>query len=105
MPEDIQDAFGKALLQAQYGGRAVDTKIMHGFGGASVLEIREDEDGSTYRLVYTVRHPNYIYALHAFQKKSHHGSETSKSDTDLIQTRLASAENDYKNQPPSSQTG
>ena len=34
-----------------------------------VLEIKEDEDGSTYRLIYTVRFPRYLYALHVFQKR------------------------------------
>ncbi|MBV9849122.1 MAG: type II toxin-antitoxin system RelE/ParE family toxin [Armatimonadetes bacterium] len=96
MPEDIQDAFGKALLQAQFGGRAASTKIMQGFGGATVLEIREDEDGSTYRLVYTVRFPRYVYALHVFQKKSRHGAETPRQDIDLIHTRLAAADADYQ---------
>ena len=30
-------------------------KSLKGFGGASVLELIEDEDSSTYRAVYTVR--------------------------------------------------
>ena len=99
MPEDIQDAFGKALLQAQFGGRAANAETLHGFGGASVIEIKEDEGGSTYRLIYTVRYPRYVYALHAFKKKSHHESQTPKQDRELIQTRLSAAEADHAQAP------
>src|SRR4051794_23211518 len=34
------------------------------------LEIVANDDGSTYRGVYTVRFAETIYVLHAFQKKS-----------------------------------
>jgi phage-related protein len=34
----------------------------------------DDEDGGTYRTVYTVRFAGAIYVLHAFQKKSKRGS-------------------------------
>lgn len=61
-----------------------------------MLEIKEDEGGSTYRLIYTVRFPLYIYALHVFQKKSHRGSETPKSEVETVHARLATAEKDYE---------
>ena len=44
---------GFALRRAQDGGKHVDAKPLKGFSGAGVLEIVEDDDGSTYRGVYT----------------------------------------------------
>ena len=41
-----------------------------GFKGAGVLEIVENDEGGTYRAVYTVRFAGVIYVLHVFQKKS-----------------------------------
>ena len=69
---------------------------MNGFGGASVVEIVEDYDGSTFRAVYTVRFADVVYVLHAFQKKSKKGIETPKGDIDLIKRRLKLAEQDYR---------
>jgi len=69
---------------------------MKGFGGASVLEIVEDDDGNTYRAVYTVRFKGAVYVLHAFQKKSKHGIKTPQSDIDLIKSRLRQAEAHYE---------
>jgi phage-related protein len=44
-----------------------------GFGGATVIEVRETYDGNAYRAVYTVRYADAVYVLHAFQKKSKEG--------------------------------
>ncbi len=43
---------GFALWQAQLGRKHRDAKVLKGFGGAGVLEVVEDHDGSTYRAVY-----------------------------------------------------
>lgn len=66
-------------------------KPLKGFGGGSVLEIIASHQGGTWRAVYTVRYPEAVYVLHAFQKKSTKGIATSKNDLDLIQRRLAEA--------------
>ncbi|HYK22831.1 MAG TPA: type II toxin-antitoxin system RelE/ParE family toxin [Pyrinomonadaceae bacterium] len=50
----------------------------------------------TYRAVYTVTFSEFIYVLHAFQKKSKKGSATPKSDIELIKRRLNAAHEDYK---------
>nr|WP_246752113.1 type II toxin-antitoxin system RelE/ParE family toxin [Bradyrhizobium diazoefficiens] len=50
-----------------------------------MLEVVDDEDGDTFRAVYTVRFAGVIYVLHGFQKKSKRGIETPKHD---IQVRL-----------------
>ncbi len=91
-PEDVKDAIGFALYVAQQGGKHRDAKPLQGFGGAGVLEVVEDHEGNTYRAVYTVRFGSQIYGLHAFQKKSKRGSKTSKSDIELIKSRLRRAE-------------
>jgi phage-related protein len=65
---------------------------MTGFKGAGVLEISDDYDGDTYRVVYTVRFKDELYVLHAFQKKSKKAIATPKPDLDLIAKRLALAE-------------
>lgn len=90
-PEDVKDAVGFALYDAQQGGKNADAKPLRGFGGAGVLEIVEDHDGDTYRAVYTVRFSECIYVLHVFQKKSKSGIKTPKAEIDLIKSRLKRA--------------
>lgn len=53
-----------------------------------MIEVVEDDDGNTYRAVYTVKFNKGVYVLHCFQKKSHKGIETSKQDRDMIEARL-----------------
>ena len=91
-PEDVKDAIGYALYIAQLGGKHADTKPLHGFGGAGILEIIEDHAGDTYRAVYTVQFADVIYVLHAFQKKSKRGIATPQKELDLIRRRLAEAQ-------------
>jgi phage-related protein len=95
-PEDVQDMMGFALYQAQKGEKHEAAKPLKGFGGAGVLEIVEDDNGSTYRAVYTVKFSGAVYALDAFQKKSKKGAKTPQGDIDRIKKRLKTAEEDYK---------
>ena len=83
---------GYALYVAQRGGRRRDTKTLSGFGGAGVVEVIKDFRGDTFRAVYTVRHADAVYVLHAFQKKSKTGRETPRRDMELIEQRLREAE-------------
>jgi phage-related protein len=46
---------------------------------------------STYRVVYTVKIGDVVYALHAFQKKSARGTTTPKAEIALIKQRLKEA--------------
>ena len=87
---------GKALLQVQFGGKPHNASILHGFGGANVLEIKDNYDGGTYRCVYTVRFTEAVYVLHTFQKKSRSGIKTSQQDIDTIALRLSAAIKHYK---------
>jgi phage-related protein len=91
-PERVQDIVGRSLLDAQFGDMPQNAKILRGFGGAGVLEVVADNDGDTYRAVYTVKLAGTVYVLHAFQKKSKRGSETPMHEIDLIRSRLAAAE-------------
>jgi phage-related protein len=90
-PEDVQDVFGYALHLAQMGSKHPAAKPLKGFGGAGVLEVVDDHEGSTYRAVYTIKIGTVVYALHAFQKKSAHGIATPKSEIALIKQRLKQA--------------
>lgn len=95
---------GFALYLAQIGKKALKAKPLRGFGGASVLEVVADYDGDTYRAVYTVKFAEFVYVLHAFQKKSKRGIATPKPDADLINRRLKIAAQEYqlfyRSQPP-----
>ncbi len=90
-PDEVIYAMGLVLMRVQYGDTPPTVKPLRGFGGAGVLEVVEDEDGNTYRTIYTVRLKGRVYVLHAFQKKSRHGIATAKSDINLIKARLTSA--------------
>lgn len=94
-PEEVRQDIGYALFEAQSGGKSASAKPLRGFGGAGVLEIVENFDGDTYRVVYTVRFEKVIYVLHCFQKKSKRGIKTPAQDIDLIRQRLKMAEEDY----------
>jgi len=56
------------------------------------LEVIADNDGNTYRTVYTVRLTAAVYVLHAFQKKSVRGIRTPQHEMDLVRSRLAWAQ-------------
>lgn len=92
LPGAVQDVFGYAIYLAQTGTKHPDAKPLHGFGGASVLEVVEDHRGDAYRAVYTVRFAEAVYVLHVFQKKSRRGIATPKPDLDLIKERLKRAQ-------------
>ncbi len=91
-PEEVRREVGHALHLAQLGEKSPSAKPLRGFKGAGVLEVVESFDGNAYRVVYTVRFASGVYALHAFQKKSHRGIATDKQDIDLVATRLREAE-------------
>ncbi len=87
---------GRALGDVQKGQMPRDAKVLQGFGGANVLEIRAEHQGNAYRAVYTVRFRELVYVLHVFQKKSKKGSKTPPNVIDLIHKRLTMAEQDYE---------
>ena len=96
-PSDVRCVMAFAILLAQLGDKHPDAKPLKGFGHAGVLEIVDDFDGDTYRAIYTVRLEGIVYMLHAFQKKSKKGIATSRSDVELIKSRLKAAEAHHEN--------
>lgn len=92
MPKAVRQKFGHAIFDAQTGETNEAVKALKGFGGAGVLEIVEDDNGNTYRAVYTVRFRGYVFVLHVFQKKSKVGRKTDLKDIKLIEKRLKAAE-------------
>ncbi|MCV0371290.1 MAG: type II toxin-antitoxin system RelE/ParE family toxin [Filomicrobium sp.] len=95
-PEDVRSEIGFTLYLAQNGDKALNAVPLVGFGSTKVLEVVIDDDGDTFRAVYTVKFADAVYVLHAFQKKSKRGKQTPKPDLDLIKRRLKAAEIDYK---------
>jgi phage-related protein len=95
-PDEVRRVMGFAINDAQNGDEHPRSKALRGFGGRSVLEVIDDEDGNTYRAVYTVRFAGVIYVIHAFQKKSKEGVETPKRDMEIIKARLKLAEAHYQ---------
>src|SRR5271157_895349 len=67
-PRGVRRTVGQALFDAQTGGKHPDAKPFKGFKGAGVLEVVEDDDGKTYRAVYTVKFAGAVYVLHAFKR-------------------------------------
>lgn len=90
-PNEIQDEIGHGLYLAQMGDRHNRAKTLSGLGSAKIIELRENDRSGTYRVVYTVEMDEFIFVLHAFQKKSQKGIATSKQDIDLIKRRLNEA--------------
>lgn len=95
-PPVVRLEIGHALYAAQKGQTDPAAKALKGFGGRGVVEIVTDYRGDTWRSVYTVRFEGAVYVLHAFQKKSKSGIATPKKELDLVRSRLADAERDYR---------
>ncbi|MCF7799623.1 type II toxin-antitoxin system RelE/ParE family toxin [Candidatus Babeliales bacterium] len=95
-PKDIQSSMGYGLYLAQKGEKHLHCKVLKGFTGASVLEIRESNNSGTFRVVYVTKFSNIIFVLHAFQKKSKQGIKTPKQEIDLIKKRLKDAQEIYE---------
>jgi phage-related protein len=88
LPGPVADTFGYALFLAQIGRRHESTRILRGFGDASVIEIKESYGRNAYRAVYTVRFHTAVFVLHVFRKKSKSSVATPKRDMALINARL-----------------
>jgi phage-related protein len=83
---------GQALYAAQQGDMDPSAKSLRRFGGGVVLEVIAQHRGDIWRAMYTVRYPEAVYVLHAFQKKSKRGIATPRKEMDLIRQRLSEAE-------------
>ncbi|HEY7030524.1 MAG TPA: type II toxin-antitoxin system RelE/ParE family toxin [Thermomicrobiales bacterium] len=90
-PTEARREAGFALETVQSGNKPDNAKPLRGFGGTGVQEIVADDEGGTFRVVYTVTLPDAVYVLHAFQKKAKRGIATPQRDLDLIRQRLRMA--------------
>ncbi len=73
---------------AQNGLPYEDAKTLTGYRPA-LVEVLEDDDGDTYRAVYTAHFEDVVYVLHCFKKKSTSGRGLPKRDKETIELRLA----------------
>lgn len=95
-PQEVVQQMGFCLSIAQEGGKALNAVPLIGFGGAGVIEVIVDNNGDTYRSVYTVNFSDSVYVLHAFKKKSKSKRETPQHQMALVRRRLRVAQNDHE---------
>jgi phage-related protein len=88
MPAKVRQTFGFALGLAQNNLPYEDAKTLTGFKPA-LVEILEDDDGDTYRAVYTAHFEDVVYVLHCFKKKSTKGRALPSRDKETIEARFA----------------
>lgn len=94
LPESVQHDFGYALYQAQIGKHHPGAKRLKGeFAG--LVELVEDDDGNTYRAIYTVKLVGIVYVLHVFQKKSTQGIGLPRHEIATIRARWQQAKRHY----------
>jgi len=96
MPEDVQDVFGSALLDAQYGDHPKGARPFGEGLPRAIMKLVEDFDGDTFRAGYTVSFPKAVYVLHVFKKKASSGRSTPKPEKNTLRTRLQRAEQHYR---------
>ena len=96
-PATVQREMGYALFRAQMGARhPIMAKMLKGFGGGAVMEIKESHQGNAYRAVYAVRYADAIFVLHAFQKKAKKGIATPKAEMELVRRPWADLTTDME---------
>jgi len=94
-PEAVRHQIETALMMARCGEKADSVKPLAIFG-SGVFEIALPYRGDAFRAVYAVKIDQYIWVIHAFQKKSKKGIKTPKQDYDLIKTRIKILRNKLK---------
>lgn len=90
-PSPVLHTMGYALFNAQHGKMHCRAKVLSGMGSAGVIEVRENDRSGTYRIIYTVEMDEFVFVLHAFQKKSKSGIATPKHELELLKCRLKEA--------------
>ena len=96
MPDEVQDMFGAALLDAQYGDHPEGARPFGEGLPREVMKLVEDFSGDTYRAAYTVAFAKAMYVLDVFKKKSTSGIATPQPDKERIRLRLRAAEEHYR---------
>jgi phage-related protein len=101
MPEEVQDVFGSALLDAQYGDHPDGARPFGEGLPRSIMKLVEMHDSDTYRAGYTVALPGAVYVLHLFKKKSSSAKATPRPDKETLLARLRAAEAHHDKHYPS----
>jgi phage-related protein len=96
LPEDVQDVFGSALLDAQYGDLPEGAPMFGEGLPRDVMKLVEDFQGDTYRAAFTVSLRKAVYVLHVFKKNYTSGLATPRPDKEVIRARLAVAAEHYR---------
>lgn len=96
LPGDVQDVFGRLLLDAQMGDHPDGSRPFGEKVHSEIQKLSEDHAGDTYRMAYTAAFPKVVYGLHAFKKKSKRGKGTPKRDRDLAESRYLLAREHYE---------
>lgn len=91
-PLYVRQEAGYQLDKVQVGIEPNDWKPMSSIG-RGVREIRIQEAGDTFRVIYVARFSDAIHVLHCFQKKTR---KTSKADVDLAVIRYRILLNEVK---------
>ena len=63
MPSDVQDVFGQAILDAQYGDTPDGARPFGEGVRKEIWKLVDDYDGDTYRAAYTVAFEKAVYVL------------------------------------------
>jgi phage-related protein len=84
-PAGVRHNLGTDLRRLQDGLKPLDGGPMPGIG-PGVYELRDEDIGSWYRLIYLKQTKGMIYILHCFFKKS---NQTSKQDIKTARIRLS----------------
>jgi phage-related protein len=88
--EVVRKTMGGAIRAAQEGTFSDDARPMKD-NLRDVMEVREDDEAGTHRLMYTTQIGDDVYVLAFFQKKSVKGIATPQVDLDRIARRLSTA--------------
>ena len=83
-PDNARHDAGYQLDKVQRGEQPDHFKPMPSIG-IGVEEIRVRDDAGIFRVVYAARFAEYVYVLHAFQKKT---QTTAKRDIELAKERF-----------------
>jgi phage-related protein len=93
-PEDAVGEAGYQLYQVQTGAEPDDWKAIKTVG-QGCYEIRIDEGGDAFRIIYVAKFAQAVFVLHCFQKKT---PQTAQRDIDLAKDRYKDLVQELKNE-------
>ena len=95
-PKKVRSYLGADLHRLQLGDMPLDSRPMKSIG-KRVFELRQQDAGGWYRLVYLAKIENAIYVLHCFAKQSRKTPqrelETATARLKNVMTRIRTRKN------------